>query len=388
MATSNIQAFYGSRVANRRLSALQGNGNLEETAKTHELMQILLFFPNVQTSFALETLEQESYNVQNVLNCLADMHGTYPKENDNILGVAAETKGELTIAHQKQQNHAHDDLDSVGPMYRYDFMSPTSFVPSRRYRLQSMDQLMRDFPFLGARKVKDLFTANSSHYAIAHHAICSAIREKAASTLEPEQARQYIELLMAVLFNQSSLERHQLTLLSEVFDTVLPKRNFIVALMITSKLRFSHITCPILREEVRFVTDETLELKEALERVISKICAREEAVKAGTSMQCPCCFEDVTMDEMVACKNEGHLLCTDCLASYVKAQIFGQGNLGVDPQTKETAMEILCCHGDGCLSSFSRFYLEKALEPKVLAKYDDLQAQTAIERVPGLQENM
>jgi hypothetical protein len=89
-----------------------------------------------------------------------------------------------------------------------------------------------------------------------------------------------------------------------------------------------------------------------------------------------------------ACKNEGHLFCADCLARYVEAQLFGQGKLGVDPQTNEATTEVLCCHSDGCSSGFARFYLEKALQLKVMAKYDELQAHTAVERVPGLREKM
>jgi hypothetical protein len=110
-------------------------------------------------------------------------------------------------------------------------MSPASFVPSRRYKLQSLENMRRHFPFLGARKARALFKANSSHYASTHHAICRAVREKADIPLEPDKGRKFDAFLLAVLFDQSSLKRHELRLLSEVFNMGQDKRKISFSLL-------------------------------------------------------------------------------------------------------------------------------------------------------------
>jgi hypothetical protein len=398
MQATNIQyfsgTFHGSREMHNNRGLMQGEEDPEATARTYELMEVLEFFPDVEAAFALDLLEEEEYDGKKVCDRLAYMNGNYPRDNDNVpnlptIPIIDGTTHQQQHQHQQQrQQHALDDLDSLEPQLGYDFMSPASFVPSRRYKLQSREQLLCHFPFLDARKAKVLSKANASHFAITHDAICRAVREKSSTALEPDNGRKFDELLLAALFDQSSLTPHELSLLSEIFNTGQAKRKFTFSLLIRRKRKVSRITCPILQEEVRFVKEKSLELNDILQKGIAKRSKRQAAVQDGTAMQCSCCYEDVAMDEMVACKNEGHLFCENCLASYVEALLFGQGNLGVDPQTKEAATEVLCCHSDGCSSGFARFYLEKALQPKVVAKYDELQAQTAIERVPGLRENM
>lgn len=87
---------------------------------------------------------------------------------------------------------------------------------------------------------------------------------------------------------------------------------------------------------------------------------------------------------MVACRDEGHLFCVDCLKSYAENQLFGQGNLGIDKATKQPALELKCFYGggggggDGCSSGFQRELLEKSLPARTLKKYDDVQCQISV----------
>ena len=105
----------------------------------------------------------------------------------------------------------------------------------------------------------------------------------------------------------------------------------------------------------------------------------------GTGVDCSCCYDAYAFQDMIPCKNEGHLFCVDCVKSFAENQIFGAGNLGVDAKSKKPALELQCFHADGCGSGFHRSYLEKALPSKTMKKYDEIQFQISVEQA-GLDE--
>jgi len=43
-------------------------------------------------------------------------------------------------------------------------------------------------------------------------------------------------------------------------------------------------------------------------------------------------------------------------------------------------VELTCMHGDGCTSAFAYAQLTKALPPKIMKKYDELQASLVVEK--------
>lgn len=102
--------------------------------------------------------------------------------------------------------------------------------------------------------------------------------------------------------------------------------------------------------------------------------------RAASAVECSCCFERVPIYDMVACRDEGHLFCSNCLKIYVENQIFGNGNLGVSRETKELELELKCFHGDDCSSGFDEAFLEKALPSKLLENLYAVQGQVNIER--------
>jgi hypothetical protein len=104
------------------------------------------------------------------------------------------------------------------------------------------------------------------------------------------------------------------------------------------------------------------------------------AERTASAVECSCCFEQVLIEDMVACRDEGHLFCGTCLQTYVENQVFGNGNLGVSRVTKKLVLELECFHGDGCSSEFDRAFLEKALPSRVLGKLDEVQGQVNIEQ--------
>jgi hypothetical protein len=97
----------------------------------------------------------------------------------------------------------------------------------------------------------------------------------------------------------------------------------------------------------------------------TRLSLRQDCKPNGTAISCSCCFNEFTLEEMVACREEGHLFCTDCVANYAENQIFGAGNFGTDRRTKKPAMELLCMHADECSSGFPLAQLQKALYKKV-----------------------
>jgi hypothetical protein len=102
--------------------------------------------------------------------------------------------------------------------------------------------------------------------------------------------------------------------------------------------------------------------------------------RAASAVECSCCFERVPIDDMVACREAGHLFCGICLQTYVENQVFGNGNLGVSRETKKLELELKCFHGDDCPSGFHEAFLEKALPSKVLARLYVVQGQVNIEQ--------
>ena len=106
---------------------------------------------------------------------------------------------------------------------------------------------------------------------------------------------------------------------------------------------------------------------------------REERVRQGTTLECASCFDRFLFEDMVPCKNKGHLFCKACMASYDETQLFSCGTFGVNTLTKEPNLELTCFHGEGCKSGFERSHLKRALKPKVLRKHDQMQTRTAVE---------
>jgi len=98
-----------------------------------------------------------------------------------------------------------------------------------------------------------------------------------------------------------------------------------------------------------------------------------------TKLECSCCYEDVEIEEMVSCKDEGHLFCVECVRKYAEEMVFGSGSLGKNKETGEVAMELVCMDAD-CTSCFPQSLLCKALPGKVLERYGELQGVLNVEK--------
>ena len=349
------------------------SGDNEDFGVTDDLTRILQVFPDIQYGFALDRLEEEDNNVEQVIHGLVDMDGSYPKEERK------------QPAAKKQP--ANEQSAKSKPI---DYMSPNAFkgAPSHRYIWQSTELLLYNFPFLDKPKAKALLESSCNRYAIAHDKVCQTILTNAdtAAGSDNDNERHHDELLLTLLFEKSAIKADEVDLLADIFHLKMP-RFLVIMSFFRRKRRSPRITSTELEGEVRYVKDKLAKLKMTLEGQIERRRARRISILTGTAVVCACCYDEVAMEEMVACRDEGHLFCQDCLSNYVESQVFANGGFGVNPKTKESALEVLCCHGDGCSSGFDRYYLKKALKPKVLVKYDELQYQTSIEKA-GLSEDM
>lgn len=138
---------------------------------------------------------------------------------------------------------------------------------------------------------------------------------------------------------------------------------------------YPEVTDPILIDEVEFTQQEMDDWKAQIHNRQQRRLEREQAVKEGTTMECMCCYADCAMEEMVSCRDQGHLFCVDCLRKHTEDRVFGFTDFG-----GANGFEITCIHLGDCDSGFTLQNLEKALPPKVLKKYEELQASISLEK--------
>lgn len=317
---------------------------------------VLEVFPDADLDHIRKTLEQHGGNVPGVLTHLAE--NSYPKtKQDPSLRTAHGT----TIVRLDRKKFQHD------------YMSSEAFAPTNLYVAQSSNQLLCDFPFLSKIGSQRVLAKSKNHYAIAHDKILNAIKGTQAPVGEDLEDMQYNRVLLA--FSGNRLHNDQ----TERMDALIKYKRTTL-----KQPRRSNpaplITDMILLDEIRYVKQKLDEWMGVARQRKNRKRNREVSQREGTGVECSCCFDEVAIDDMVACRDEGHLFCQDCLKSYAENQVFGSGNLGIDKETKQPALELKCFHGDGCSSGFHRVCLEKALPVKVLRKYDELQFQVSIER--------
>jgi hypothetical protein len=147
------------------------------------------------------------------------------------------------------------------------------------------------------------------------------------------------------------------------------------------------LTDPILKDEVQHAQHQFETWMEAMDEKQKRQEARKRSELSGNGMECGCCFGKVPIEEMVACRNEGHLFCTDCIQRYADTQIFSNGSLGVIKATRKQSCELLCCDASGCQSGFYEEHLQRTLNVKTLERYTELQFRASIEAA-GLSEEI
>lgn len=254
---------------------------------------------------------------------------------------------------------------------KYDFMDSSSFDASSEYYQQALEQLQSDFCWLRPKGAEMVLKKSKKHYAIAHDKLFKAI-------MGDEESQQLSNIQSCLFSRQIPPVPVRATVKAVCESTVRSNRSHHPAKV--------HVTDPILLDEIRYVKQKVGEWVEFQKSKLQRLENKKQAEREGTGLECSCCFDTYALMDMVAC-NEGHLFCLDCLTTYAETQIFSQGNLGIDKATKQPALELQCCHGDGCSAGFARASLSKALPSKVLQKYDEIQFQLSIDQA-GLRDKM
>jgi hypothetical protein len=315
--------------------------------------QILEVFPDVDRNYAHNLLNTNGNNVITVSALLAEC-SSYPKSKTQQSFFRDEG---VTLRRDKRQR-------------KYDFMSSSSFQPSHKYAEEARLKLGEEFPFLSMNGTGKLLNVHLKHYAIAHDAICQAIMGGPVDRKDTDrQEEQYRLLRSAMTGVHLTEEQHARLVVGKRRTTVLHPRR-------SARQTVTNIE-PILQEELEYVKKKQAEWMEEVNLRLIRKQNRAAAEREGSTMECPCCCFDVSVDEMIACREEGHLFCVECLRRFAENQIFTLGSFGVDRMTGKQATDLLCMH-DGCSSAFHVAHLRKALPEKIMAKYDDLQYRAAV----------
>jgi hypothetical protein len=263
-------------------------------------------------------LEQYAGRVPGVLSHLAE--NSYPKTKQNASLRAANSNAFVRLDRKK---------------FQHDYMSSESFSPEALYVAQSGNQLLYDFPFLSKIGAQRILAKFKNHYAIAHDKIMNAIKGTQAPAGKDLEDMQYQRVLLALSGNR--LHDDQTALMDALIKyrkTTLkqPRRSNPAPL----------ITDMTLLDEILYVNQKKDEWMDVARQRTNRKRNREVSQRDGTGVECSCCFDEVAIDDMVACRDEGHLFCQDCLKSYAENQVFGSGNLGIDKETKQPALELKC----------------------------------------------
>jgi hypothetical protein len=329
-------------------------------------LQVLDVFPDADLPAVVELLATYDNHVATVLQHMAEH--SYKKSETKVNLSSNFNNGHTVV-------HMHN-----GTVWKYDYASTESFVPTPTYVKQATQLLLCDFSFLSTRGAAICMKQCQNHYAVCHNKLLTAVKGAGS---EDEQYERVLAVFQGKPLKPDQTARIQSLLVGSASRSSSP-----TTLKQSRKRNIKPlVTHEILQDELRYVGGRVREWMEAQQTRRDREKKKHRSQRDGTAVECSCCFDTYPIDDMVSCRDEGHLFCMDCLKSFTENLVFGNGNLGFDKNTKQPALELKCFHGDGCSSGFHRACLKKALPPKSLQKYDEVQFQVSIERA-GLSANV
>lgn len=320
-------------------------------------------FPDVQLIHVKKLLFEQRGNVDMVLSILLEKG--YPRRKESTVNSASPNSSSLTLKSNR----------NLQP--KTDFFSTSSFEPGEKYGQEALDLLQFEFPFLRLDSLKSWLKAHKGHYSPVRRQVEDALagKEQNKNVQEEEEFRQYVLLTQAKATKSIGPKQKRRIGPQHVMKNIRRGR------------KRPAITDSILKEEVKYYDAQFKDWADSVEACRSRSEARKQSQVTGTALECSCCFDQVAIEEMVACKDEGHLFCIDCIKGYAENQIFGNGSLGTNKVTKQPATALLCCDSSGCQSPFPDEHLKKALPKKTLEKYNELQFRAVMEQA-GLSQSL
>ncbi len=212
--------------------------------------------------------------------------------------------------------------------YLHDYSSLSSFTPSDTYKDEVVERLMVAFCFLSKEGVKRHLAEAEGRYSICYTRICDAIagvdgfafgtygnnKKKAAATaasaaatsleddpIAEEKAHKRLRAVRAGCALSST----------EIGRLRIPAPSGFTATLRRSRRSYSpaDATDRVLLDEVRYASDKLAERADVVAAAAERQRIHDASEKAGTTIECQCCFGDYDITEMVSCRNEGHLFC-------------------------------------------------------------------------------
>ena len=373
--------------------------HLKESSSRYTLCLVDVF-PDICPRHASQLLHRaaasdraggEERAIQAVLSELAEGGGSYPRREE-VEGGRASGPGVVGVSAASLVCRT-----ATAPSFLYDYESVSAFEPSEAYRKEVTTCLLTAFPFITVEGIRFHLKESSSRYTLCYGRICDRLigeenlvlgggghrdnRGIRSQDLDPIAAEKLYKRL------KKCIKGSNLTIEEEARLKMPPPH---VAKMTLKRPRKKldpfRATDKVLIDEVQYCHYRLEERTGAALAAAEMKRTRDESERAGTTLECNCCYGDVAFEEMVACRDEGHLFCADCLRRYAEERIFGLGSLGGGGGGKGSEglkvkgmYGLTCIHPDGCRSNFQYELLEKALPPKVMAKYNELQASLAVE---------
>jgi hypothetical protein len=386
------------RARRRRRQNPATTGNESSSVAVVNLeFQVLTVFPNACIDHVRSRLAALNQSVAAVLLEMAESKSTYPKNEGQTTSTTLSTATDSVVVHMEQHEATAAATSTTSNV---DWMSTESFQPMHLYIEQAKQVLLGEFAFLSVKGATRCLAQSKYHYAVCHEKLLAAIKgdesDTAATTnavQEDEGQNVQYDRVLAMRTRGAFLDKQQIArvlTVAGVVPTPIGAGNVVIQpyndrdyaqiflknarpKTVTKKL----VTDPMLVEEIKYVSGKLQKWLYAQQAARDLARQKQQAQQDGTAMECPCCCDSYPLDQMVQCRDEGHLFCHSCLVSYANNQIFGNDNLGVHKTTKKLSLELQCLQGD-CPSYFERSFLERALPPRLLQHYDSVQLKLSI----------
>ena len=273
---------------------------------------------------------------------------------------------------------------------------PYDWVPSDLYATEVVHVALDEFPFLAITDVSRVIKSPRflNHYAPFHKAVCDAITGHYAgppllsrggggnnnnnngnnnvngNNVDDETVRLQevcTEALANALAGKPLPDDAKTRLMAVGLQALKRPRKRAVVNRDT-------ITDTDLLEEIVFVGLRQKDVQLKLDAILARKMAKEAATLSGSLVECQCCYDDFAFEEMTSCQ-DGHLFCIECVRRYAEEQLFG---LSKTVLTCMSGSDEPTAVKGKCVASFIAGSLERALPPKVRAKYEEALFNAAV----------
>eukprot|EP01039_Chlorochromonas_danica_P006965 gene6965-7706_t len=306
------------------------------TSRFSPLGEVLKILPDAKPSFVTNLLNQHNDNVGIVMELMLDKG--YEKDV-----VIEEVKEVIPVVEEK------------------DFTSQ-SWTTSSQYRIDALNMLNRNFPFLKVSHIEKMFSCHQFHYyptLVELEKLCEVQAVLVDCHTNSRQERK--TKCHSKPFTKTSLQEMQALLKK--------KKSF---LHVNASARdYStpvKLSDPVAEAELVWLVNKRRRELEQKDEQLADELNEQLATEEGSLIECGCCFSEHPFERMVQC-SEGHLFCKNCLKHYAEQTVFGNGR---------SHLQCMNTTGDPCSGYFPDSMLQLALPPKVWEKYSEALTRDAL----------